>query len=322
MSVGNIENNHIDNNFLTYNFVVGEDFVQERLDNFVCDKFKDRTRSQIKNLIENGKVLLNGKVKKAGEKLKLNDKVDVIIEKPKEVKIEKQNIKLDIVYQDEDLAVINKPQGMVVHPAVGNFSGTLVNALLYNIKDLSGINGELRPGIVHRLDKNTAGLLVVAKNDKSHLDLQKQIQSKTCKRFYKAIVIGNVKDDDGIIETYIGRSSKDRKKMAVTDSKNGRIAITHYKVLERFNGYTFVEFELKTGRTHQIRVHCAEVLKTPILGDFDYAERQKNIYHLNGQLLCAYKIEFNQPTTGERLSFNIDLPDYFEIVLQTLRKKC
>lgn len=322
MSVNNSNTNHLNDEYLTYNFVVDEYFVQQRLDNFVCNNFKDKTRSQIKNLIENGNVLLNGKNKKAGEKLKLGDNVVVILEKPKQVKIEKQNILLDIVYQDEDLAVINKPQGMVVHPAVGNFSGTLVNALLYNIKDLSGINGELRPGIVHRLDKNTAGLLVIAKNDKAHLALQKQIQSKTCKRFYKAIVIGNVKDDEGVIETYIGRSSKNRKKMAVTNSKNGRLAITHFKVLERLCGYTFMEFELKTGRTHQIRVHCSEVLKTPILGDFDYAERQKNIFHLNGQLLCAYNIEFNQPTTGERLSFSINLPDYFENVLQTLRKKC
>lgn len=302
-------------------FIVEESFVGERLDNFICTKLQDKTRSQIKVLIENGKALLNGKQKKAGEKLRLADKVSVTLEAPKEVLIEKQNIALEIVYQDADLAVINKPQGMVVHPATGNYSGTLVNALLYNISDLSGINGELRPGIVHRLDKNTAGLLIVAKNDKSHLNLQSQIQSKTCKRFYKALVIGNVKDDEGVIQTYIGRSCKDRKKMSVTDEKSGRIAITHYRVLERFNGYTFMQFELKTGRTHQIRVHCAEVLKTPIVGDFDYAERQKNIFHLSGQLLCAYRIEFTQPTSGERLQFEIDLPNYFKTTLNTLRKK-
>ncbi|MGN1227047.1 MAG: RluA family pseudouridine synthase [Christensenellales bacterium] len=300
-------------------FVVSNENEQIRLDNFLLLKLEEFTRSQLKNLIEKGLVTINGKVKKAGEKLKVGQEVEIKIPFVKEVSIEKENIALDIVYEDVDLAVINKPQGMVVHPAVGNYSGTLVNALLYNIKDLSGINGEIRPGIVHRLDKDTSGLLVIAKNDKAHLNLQKQIQTKECKRFYKAIVIGNIKNDEGVIQTYIGRSEKDRKKMAVVDSCKGKIAITHYKVLERFKGYTFVEFELKTGRTHQIRVHCA-YLKTPIVGDFVYAEKQKNVFNLKGQLLHAYKLCFTQPTTNEQLCFEVELPNYFNEVLSILRK--
>lgn len=301
-------------------YIVSVEWQNKRLDNFLQDKLSDYTRSQIKNLIDDGYVFLCGKqVSKSGEKLKTNQEVMVCLPRVKTIDLEKENIPIDIVYQDEDLAVINKPQGMVVHPAAGNYSGTLVNALLYNINDLSGINGKIRPGIVHRLDKDTSGLLVVAKNDKAHLNLQEQIQTKTCKRFYRAIVIGGIKEDEGVIETYIGRSSKDRKKMAVVDKDKGKLAITHYKVLERFKGYTYVEFELKTGRTHQIRVHCA-YLKAPILGDFVYAEKQKNKFNLKGQLLHAFKIEFTQPTSGKSLSFEVGLPDYFSQVLENLRK--
>ncbi|MBQ8749580.1 MAG: RluA family pseudouridine synthase [Clostridia bacterium] len=299
-------------------FFVEDEYINIRLDNYLLEKLQGFTRSQIKHLIESGLVLINGKIKKAGEKLKAKQEIKVSIPKTKEVSIEKEDIDIDIVYQDEDLAVINKKQGMVVHPAVGNLSGTLVNALLFNIKDLSGINGEIRPGIVHRLDKDTSGLLVVAKNDKAHLNLSKQIQTKECKRHYKAIVIGNLKDDSGTVQTYIGRSSKDRKKMAVVDETKGKLAITNYQVIERFKGYTFVEYELKTGRTHQIRVHSA-YLKAPILGDFVYAPNQKNNFKLNGQLLHAYKLEFTQPTTNKQLSFEVALPNYFENVLEILK---
>lgn len=295
--------------------------VNSRLDNFVLDNLKDFTRSQIKKLIDDGLVTIDGKQKKAGEKLKLNQIVMVRIPKPTEISLEKENIPLEIIYQDNDFAIINKPQGMVVHPAVGNYRGTLVNALLYNLTDLSGINGEIRPGIVHRLDKDTSGLLVVAKNDKAHLNLSKQIQSKECRRIYRAIVVGNIKQDEGRIVTYIGRSDKDRKKMAVTTKEKGKVAITLFRVLERFKGYTYVEFELKTGRTHQIRVHCSSELKTPILGDFTYAPKQKNIFKLNGQLLHAYKLILFQPTTNEEMEFECDLPLYFKNVLNNLRQK-
>ncbi len=231
--------------------------------------------------------------------------------------LEAKNIPLDIVYQDKDIAIINKPQGMTVHAGNGTHGSTLVNALLYHLDSLSGINGVIRPGIVHRIDKDTSGLLVVAKNDAAHLSLSKQIKDKTCHRIYLALLEGVVKQNDGVIDTFIGRSDKNRTMMAVKDS--GRRAVTHFKVLKRYKEFTFAEFKLETGRTHQIRVHC-KYIGHPIVGDPVYGyEKQK--FKLNGQLLHAWKLELTHPSTGERMTFEAPIPDYFQAVLQKLDKQ-
>lgn len=292
--------------------IISQEDTNKRLDVFLQERL-NVSRSHIKNMIENGYVLYNGKIVKSGQKLKLNDQIEYQEIQPKQLDLSAQNIDIDIVYQDSDMAIINKPQGMVVHPAGGSESGTLVNALLFHLKDLSTINGVVRPGIVHRLDKNTSGLLVVAKNDKAHINLQKQIQNKTCHRHYLALCHGNFKDDDGTIITHIARSQKDRKQMAVCDNLHGKLAITHYHVLKRFNGYTFVEFVLETGRTHQIRVHCKHI-GHPIVGDDVYGIKDK--IKTNGQLLHAYKLELDQPSTNQRLTFEAKLPDYFEEIIK------
>lgn len=297
---------------------VEQQFKDYRLDIFLQEQIQNVSRSHIKNMIENGYVLCNGKQVKSGYKLKTGDEISVQEMQQKTLDLSPEDIKIDIVYEDDDLAVINKPQGLVVHPANGNESGTLVNALLFHLKNLSTINGVIRPGIVHRLDKNTSGLLVVAKNDNSHISLAKQIETKTCKRHYLALCVGNFKQDNGTIETHIDRSKKDRKQMAVCSSGEGKRAVTHYNVVERFGEYTLVEFVLETGRTHQIRVH-SKYINHPIVGDDVYGSVGK--FKLNGQLLHAYKIEFNQPTTKQRLSFSCPLPDYFENVLKILRNK-
>lgn len=290
----------------------------KRLDIFVCEKMPELTRSYIKTLIENGNILLNGKIVKSGEKLREND--EIIIEQitPKTLDLSPENIDINIIYEDDDFAVINKPQGLVVHPANGNESGTLVNALLYHLKNLSTINGVVRPGIVHRIDKDTSGLLLIAKNDKAHLNLSKQIETKNCHRHYLALCVGNFKDDYGTITTHIDRSKKDRKQMAVCPDTEGKIAITHYIVKERFVDYTLVEFVLDTGRTHQIRVH-SKFIHHPIVGDKTYGVKDK--FKLDGQLLHAYKIELNRPSDNKRVEFTCPLPDYFEDVLDKLRKK-
>lgn len=296
---------------------ITQDNKNERLDVFLERELDGFSRSSIKKNIDDGNILLNGQKVKAGMKLKDGDIVDVNIPEPKEISTKPQDIDINIIYEDEDIVVINKEQGMVVHPAVGNYDGTLVNALLYKVKDLSGINGEIRPGIVHRLDKDTSGLLVVAKNDNAHRFLAKQLEDKTCHRNYIALCDGNFKEDTGRIQTQIDRDKKDRKKMAVTSS-GGRVAITDYKVLERFGRYTLVEFSLKTGRTHQIRVHSKH-MGHPVVGDVTYG-RQKQEFKLNGQLLHAYKLEFIHPTTKEMVSFECELPDYFEKILTKVRK--
>ena len=299
-----------------FTFIV-KDEANIRLDNFVLGKQPNLTRSHIKNLIQSGQVTVNSQIKKAGYMLRQGDIIDVKIPEPQNTDILPENINLDIVYQDKDLAVINKPQGMVVHPASGCYSGTLVNALLYNIKDLSGINGEIRPGIVHRLDKDTSGLIIVAKNDAAHVDLAKQIQQKICKRIYIALVYGNITKDEGTIQTYLGRGKIERKKIFVVRQGEGKLAITNFKVLQRFKGYTLVEYELKTGRTHQIRVHSAYI-GHPIVGDKVYFKGEDKT-SLKGQLLHAYKISFYQPTTKQLLSFSVPLPNYFENFLQHLK---
>ncbi len=289
------------------------DEQKERLDVFLQKKVPEFSRSFIKNLIKKGQVLVDGKVVKAGFALKKGMKISVEFAEPEKISTEAQDVPFEIVYQDEDLAVINKPQGLVVHPCSSTKSGTLVNGLLFRLKDLSGINGVLRPGIVHRLDKDTSGLLVVAKNDFAHVSLAEQIKNKTCHRNYLAVCEGNLKDDAGQIKTFIKRDPKDRKKMSVQDS--GRLAISDYKVLQRFEKCCLVEFSLQTGRTHQIRVH-AKFLHHPIVGDKVYGKEYKG---LNGQLLHAYKISFVHPRTKQRLAFQVPLPDYFEEFLKKQR---
>lgn len=296
-------------------YKVGEKDVKTRLDSFLYELDNSFTRSHYKNLIEEGHVLVNGKKVKAGYALKLNDVVSVEMIPARPIETLPQNIPLDIVYEDEDLAVINKPKGMVVHPANGNWDGTLVNALLYNIKDLSGINGEIRPGIVHRLDKDTSGLLVVAKNDFAHVALSKQIADKTCKRIYLALVIGNMPNDSGVVANYLGRDPKNRLRYAVVDN-GGKYAETHYKVVTRYKDYSLVEFELKTGRTHQIRVHC-KYLNHPIVGDDLYGGKSK--FKTDGQMLHAYKLSFYHPRTNKYMEFEAQLPEYFQKILSNLQ---
>ena len=296
--------------------VEGND-VGKRLDIFLHEKFSDLSRSHIKNMIDGGNVLLNGKVVKAGEKLRLNGVVQAKKPVLQEVKTKPEDIPIEIVYEDDDLAVVNKPQGMVVHAGAGNTSGTLVNALLYRLKNLSGINGKLRPGIVHRLDKNTSGLLLIAKNDFAHNSLAKQIAEKTCKRTYIALLEGTLKEQEGIISTHIARDKKHRTLMNVCPETEGKLAITEYKVLKYYKGYTLVEFNLKTGRTHQIRVHASRVLHRPIVGDREYNPTTK----INGQLLHAYKLEFTQPRTGKQIVVTAPVPEYFEKVLKKLQEK-
>ncbi|MEA4900089.1 RluA family pseudouridine synthase [Desulfitobacterium sp.] len=276
-----------------------------------------KTRSYVQTLISDGMVEVNGAVKKANYKIRPGDKVKVVIPPPKELLVEAENIPLDIVYEDEDVLVVNKPQGMVVHPAPGSWTGTLVNALLYHCRNLSGINGVLRPGIVHRIDKDTSGLLVVAKNDQAHQGLAAQIKEHSMARKYIALVHGAVLESTGTIDAPIGRDTADRKKMAVT-FHNSKTAVTHYHVLERFHDFTYLRAKLETGRTHQIRVHMA-YLKHPVLGDPLYGPR-RNPFGLEGQMLHAEHLGFVHPRSGEWLEFTVEPPEIFTKVLEELRK--
>lgn len=300
-------------------FIIDNENIGKRLDIFICENRTDFSRSQVKKHIESGLILVNGKIEKAGYNLKLNDEIELEHIEMRPLDAKPQNIPLDIVYEDEWLVVINKAQGIVVHPASGARDNTLVNALLYHVKDLSGINGVLRPGIVHRLDKDTSGLMVVAKNDFAHRNLAKQIQTKECHRIYWALCEGVWKQTKGIIETHLARDKKDRKKYAVCGDNEGRNAITHYKVLEQFNHSALVEFELKTGRTHQIRVH-SKYLGHPVVGDLTYGFKKQK-YKLNGQLLHSKVLIFTHPKTNEIMRFESELPDYFSEVLQKERNK-
>ena len=289
---------------------------ESRLDVYLSEQ-TGFTRSRIKSLVENGHIKYNGKtVVKSGLKLK-NGEILLSIEEPVSISAEPENLPINIVYQDEEIAVINKAQGMVTHPCAGTPNGTLVNAIMYHIKDLSAINGVLRPGIVHRLDKDTSGLIVIAKTNIAHNSLAEQIGSKTAGRYYLALVCGNIKEDSGCIDAPLGRNPKDRKKMAVVE--DGRKAITHFYVRERFGDFTLVEFKLETGRTHQIRVH-AKFINHPVVGDLTYGKKDE--FGLNGQLLHAYKLELNHPKTNEKMIFNAELPDYFKKVIEKLRKIC
>lgn len=285
----------------------------ERLDVYLSEKL-DKTRSAVKKLVEDKNVTVNGKVEKAGKTLKEGDEITVVLPDPVKLDLEAENIPLDIIYQDEDIAIINKPQGMTVHAGNGVHGSTLVNALLYHLDSLSGINGVIRPGIVHRIDKDTSGLLVVAKNDAAHVSLSEQIKNKTCRRIYLALVEGIVKENDGVIDTFIGRSDKNRTMMAV--KSDGRRAVTHYKVIRRYKDYTLMEFSLETGRTHQIRVHT-KYLGHPVVGDPVYGYKTQK-FRLNGQLLHAFRLELTHPKSGERMAFEAPLPDYFRAVLAKL----
>lgn len=297
-------------------FLILKDNEDKRIDSFLNDKLEDISRSRIQKLIEEKQILVNNKNINKNYKLKENDKILVNIDEPKEIDILPENIPIDIVYEDDDVILINKPQDMVVHPANGHYSGTLVNALMYHCKDnLSGINGVMRPGIVHRIDKDTSGILIVAKNDKAHQSLASQLEDHSMTRVYYAIVYNNLKEDTGTIDAPIGRHPVDRKKMAVTD-KNSKIAVTHYEVLQRFKKYTFIRLKLETGRTHQIRVHMAYI-GNPLLGDVVYG-KEKQPFKLKGQVLHAKVLGFIHPTTNEYMEFETDLPQYFKDLLKKL----
>ena len=289
---------------------------KERLDVFLAEKL-DKTRSSVKKLIEDGFVTVGGEKVKAGREVKSGEEIEVVLPDPVALDLTPEDMPIDIVYQDGDIAVINKPQGLTVHAGNGVKGATLVNALLYHLDSLSGINGVMRPGIVHRIDKDTSGLLVVAKNDAAHLSLSEQIKKKTCRRRYVALLEGVLKSDEGTVSTLIGRSEKNRTMMAVTP--RGRTAVTHYKVIKRYDGYTFCRFELETGRTHQIRVH-AKYLGHPIVGDPVYGYKS-NKFGLKGQLLHAEELVLTHPRTGKEMTFRAEIPDYFKAVLSVLDKK-
>ena len=301
-------------------FEVCEKLNNQRIDKGVAKFFGDLTRSYVKKLTDEGNILINGKKAKASSKLLCGDRVEINLPDPEPVGAEAQDIPLDIVYEDDSLLVINKPRGMVVHPAAGNYDGTLVNALLAHCgSSLSTINGVIRPGIVHRLDKDTTGLLVAAKGDAAHLALSEQLKTRTLKRRYFALVHSNIKEDGGTVDKNLKRSPSDRKKIAVCTAGEGRSAVTHYSVLERFGRYTYINCDLDTGRTHQIRVHM-RWLGHPIVGDKTYGVKNEE-FNLVGQLLHAGKIGFIHPKSREYMEFTVPLPEDFEKVLTVLRNK-
>lgn len=289
-----------------------ENDEEDRLDHYIAMKLDKLSRSYVKKLIKDELVLVNNKKSKSSYNVQKGDNIEIHIPKPKKIEAIAEDIPIDIIYEDDDLVVVNKPQDMVVHPAQGNHTGTLVNSLLFNIDNLSSINGCIRPGIIHRLDKDTSGLLVVAKNDVAHRKLSQSLKDRNVKRVYKALVHGVIKTDDGTVDAPIGRHPVHRKKMAVTH-KNSKEAITHYNVIERFQDYTFLELSLESGRTHQIRVHMAHI-NHPVVGDPVYS-RGKNKFSLKKQMLHAYKVGFTHPSTGRYMEFTKDVPEYFKNIL-------
>lgn len=303
-----------------FEFITTEEEANERIDKTIADLYEDFSRSYIQKIIKDGNVSVNGKTVKGSYILKERDSVHFTTPDAIIPDIIPENIPLDILYEDDDVVVINKPKDMVVHPACGHYSGTLVNGLMYYLKNgdsysLSGINGVLRPGIVHRIDKDTTGSVIVCKNDKAHESLAEQFKAHSINRLYRAIVYGVIDEDEGVINKPIGRNEKDRKKMAV-NVNNSKQAITHYKVIKRFDKYTYIECKLETGRTHQIRVHMASI-GHPVVGDEIYYDR-KCPFKLNGQTLHAMTLGFIQPTTHEYIETIADLPDYFKDLLDKL----
>ncbi len=298
-------------------FEADEESLGERLDKFLCAMLPEQSRSYLQKLIKDGSVLVNGKAEKANYRMDDGDEVAVEIPELAEPEILAEDIPLEILYEDDDLLMVNKPKGMVVHPSAGHVTGTLVNAVLFHCRgQLSGINGILRPGIVHRIDKDTTGVLVICKNDRAHRIVAAQLKEHSITRKYRAIVQGVIREEEGIIDSPIGRHPLERKKMAV-GVKNGKRALTHYRVLERFAGHTYIECQLETGRTHQIRVHMASI-HHPILGDAVYGSG-KNPYHLEGQALHAMVLGLIHPSTGKYVEAQAPLPSYFDALLQKLR---
>ncbi|MGN1326779.1 MAG: RluA family pseudouridine synthase [Clostridia bacterium] len=295
--------------------VVKDNNQKKRLDSYIASERKELSRTTIQRLLDEEKILVNGKKQKASYKPEKDDEIEIDIPIAQETKLEAQEIPVPVIYEDKDIIVVNKPKGMVVHPANGNPDGTLVNAILAMCKDsLSGIGGEIRPGIVHRLDKDTSGLLIVAKNDTAHINMSKQIQERRVIKKYIALVKGNVPEDEATIDLPIARSTKDRKKMSI-DSK-GKRAVTHFKVLKRYQKYTLLELKIDTGRTHQIRVQMAYI-GHPVVGDMVYSNG-KNEFGVEGQMLHARYLEFKHPVTGQALKLEAPIPEYFEDVLKKL----
>ena len=301
-----------------FTYEISAEKADERIDKFLSGELSELSRSYIQKLLKEEQVLVNGRVIKANYKTQSGDYIEFHIPDPEVLDILPENIPLDILYEDDYVLVVNKPKDMVVHPSAGHTSGTLVNAVMAHCGEhLSGINGVLRPGIVHRIDKDTTGALLICKDDVVHRDLAEQLKEHSIKRRYRAVVQGNLKEDEGTVNAPVGRHPTDRKKMAI-NHKNGKEAITHYKVLERFGQATYIECRLETGRTHQIRVHMAS-LGHPLLGDTVYGS-SKNPYHLQGQALHAMILGFVHPITGEYLEFEAPLPEYFSKLLEKLRK--
>lgn len=297
-------------------FIADGEFADIRIDKYLSALMSNTSRTYIQKLLKEGHILVNDKVCKANYKVQENDKIDINIPEPVEADILPENLPLNIIYEDNDVLIVNKPKDMVVHPAPGHYTGTLVNAVMYHCKDnLSNINGVLRPGIVHRIDKDTTGTLIICKNDFSHNFIAEQLKIHSITRKYVGIVQGVLKDDEGIINSPIGRHPKNRKEMAI-NHQNGKEAITHYKVLKRFQKYTYVQFQLETGRTHQIRVHMASI-NYPLLGDEVY-NHNKAPYKLCGQCLHAKTIGFIHPTTKEYVEFEAPIPEYMERLLEIM----
>ena len=301
------------------NIKVNEENVGKRIDSFIPMVQEDISRSMVQKLIEQKNIKVNGKETKHSYKLKLNDEIEIFVPEAKEINLKAQDIPLNVIYEDNDIIVINKPKGMVVHPANGNPDGTLVNAVMNKCKDsLSGIGGEIRPGIVHRLDKDTSGAIIVAKNDKAHIALSEQLKNHEVKKTYLALVRGIITENEATINMPIARSKKDRKKMDV--DKDGKEAITHFKVLERYkNKYTLLQINLETGRTHQIRVHLSHI-GYPIIGDEVYSNG-KNEWNVSGQCLHAWKLEFIHPITGKKISLEAEIPEYLKNIIKELEEE-
>ncbi|WMJ75991.1 MULTISPECIES: RluA family pseudouridine synthase [unclassified Sedimentibacter] len=312
--------NKLDSNFVEFEenddeIILITDKENERVDSYISSCMDDMSRNSVQKLISDGSITVNNKKIKSNYKIKLNDEIRIILPEPEVLDVTSEDMPIDIVYEDDDLAVVNKAQGMVVHPAPGHYTGTLVNGLMYHLKNLSSINGVLRPGIVHRLDMNTSGLMLVAKNDASHNFLAKCLKDHSIDRIYYALVEGNIKDDEGTIDAPLGRSEKDRKKRTVT-YKNSKNARTNYWVVERFGKYTLIKLKLETGRTHQIRVHM-KYIGHPVVGDDVYG-RKINKFGLKGQLLHSKTLGFVHPTMGKYMKFESELPEYFQKVLKNI----